>query len=121
MGYRKRKRNKLLFLFYTSFLTSFVISTSSTPGIHAFFHNTRCPKYQISICCPSLISLKLPALPFGKRYYRYCKEGEKKTDTKVPVGVVYSVCAIWSFNRIQCREHSEKLYFGISFMHECSG
>ena len=31
------------------------------------------------------------------------------------------VCAIWSFNRIQCREHSEKLYFGISFMHECSG
>ena len=43
------------------------------------------------------------------------------TDTKVPVGVVYSVCATWSFNRIQCREHSEKLYFRISFMHECSG
>ena len=49
------------------------------------------------------------------------KREKKKTDTKVPVGVVYSVCAIWSFNRIQCREHSEKLYFGISFMHECSG
>lgn len=27
---------------------------------------------------------------------------------------MYSVCAIWSFNRIQCREHSEKLYFRIS-------
>ena len=46
-----------------------------------------------------------------KEYYRYCKTGEKKTDTKVPVGVVYSVCAIWSFNRIQCREHSEKIIF----------
>ena len=49
------------------------------------------------------------------------KREKKKTDTKVPVGVVYSVCAIWSFNRIQCRKYSEKLYFRISFMHECGG